>query len=425
MRAILLAAVVLAAAVVGACGGGDEKPTGPQKLDLTIGNLTPLTGYLDPFGKSAQRAADVAAEEIRKAAAKAGARHTVKVQHVDDKSEPKTALAEAKKLVKAGASCLTGPYGSGTAARVGAQVSVPSKVLQITPSAGAVQLTDVNDRGYLNRVVPPDTMQADALAEYMAGKLKGGARGKSVNIGTLESTYGAAVTKRFEQVWRGKGGQVGRKATYKADSTIFTAPADLLAQGKPDAWVFIDFVDTYLKVARELETNKSARWTPRKTFATESLASPRLPTAGPTVSDGLSGVAISAPEKGEPAEAFDTAYKRVPGTTRQTYDAQQFDAVVLCYLAAVAAGTTKGEDMKDELRGITAAPGRKYTWLQLDQAIRALESGADINYEGVSGPIELNDDGDATAAVYDVFRFKDGKLDLTDQIAIPVGSGGV
>ena len=98
---------------------------------------------------------------------------------------------------------------------------------------------------------------------------------------------------------------------------------------------------------------------------------------------------------------------------------------MLCYLSAVAAGTTKGDDMKDELRAITAAPGRKYTWLELDQAIRALESGIDINYEGVSGPIELNADGDATAGVYDVYRYKDGKLDVTDQIAVPVGTGGV
>ena len=81
--------------------------------------------------------------------------------------------------------------------------------------------------------------------------------------------------------------------------------------------------------------------------------------------------------------------------------------------------------MKDELRAITAAPGRKYTWLELDQAIRALESGQDINYEGVSGPIEMNDKGDATAGVYDVYKVRNGKLDVVDQIAIPLRAGGV
>ena len=71
-----------------AAAGRDKKPTGPQKLDLEIGNLLPLTGFLDPFGKPSERAANVAAEEIRKAAAKAGARHTVQIHNVDYKSEP-------------------------------------------------------------------------------------------------------------------------------------------------------------------------------------------------------------------------------------------------------------------------------------------------------------------------------------------------
>ena len=426
MRAIGVATAVLALAVLGGCGGGsDEKPTGPQKLTLQIGNLVPLTGALDPFGKSAQRSAEVAIEEIRKAAAKAGAQHTVTVQNVDYKSDPKAAVDLGNKLVKSGKTCLTGPYGSGQTARVGAKVATPGKVLQISPSASAVQLADVKDTGYLNQLVPLDPLQADALAEHMSRELKGGAKGKTVNIGALESTYGKELTKRFEESWRNKGGSVGRKVTYKIDSTIFTAPADQLAEGKPDAWVFFDFIDTYLKVALELEKNKSADWSPRKTFASDSLANPRLATAGPTVNNGLTGVAISAPEKGKAQKAFDAAYKRGGDATRQTFDAQEFDAVVLCYLSAVAAGSTEGEAMKDELRAITAAPGRKYTWLELDQAIRALENGTDINYEGVSGPIELDADGNATAGVYDVYRFRKGKLEVTDQIPVPLGSGGV
>ena len=54
---------------------GWRERSGPQKLDLTIGNLVPLTGTLDAFGKPSQRATDVAVEEIRKAIAKASAAH--------------------------------------------------------------------------------------------------------------------------------------------------------------------------------------------------------------------------------------------------------------------------------------------------------------------------------------------------------------
>ncbi len=423
MRALALASAALAIVVAIGCGGSDEH-NGPQKLDLVVGNLVPLTGTLDAFGKPSQRAADVAAEEIRKAVAKTGAAHKLSVRTVDYKSDPGPAVDLANDLTKNGATCLTGPYGNGHAGRVAANASIPKQALQISPSASAAQLARVKDKGFLNQLVPRDDLQAVALAEYMSRKLKG-ARGKTVNIGTLESTYGKALTKRFEEAWRAKRGKVGAKATYRFDATTVAPQGDQLAGGNPDAWVFFDFAETYVRLGQELLNDKKADWTPRKTFGADALANPRLANIGPLVSNGLSGVAISAPEKGKAAEAFDAAFKRGGAATRQTFDAQTFDAVVLCYLSAVAAGTTKGTDMKDELRAITAAPGRKYTWLELDEAVRALESGQDIDYEGVSGPIELGKDGAATAGVYDVYRYRNGRLTVVDQIAIPLGAGGV
>ncbi len=115
-------------------GSEDKKPTGPQKLDLEIGNLLPMTGYLDPFGKPSERAADVAAEEIRKAAAKAGARHTVKLQTVDYKSDPNDAVdlgneaREERRDLPDRAVRLRARRAGGRPAS-----STPSRVLQITP----------------------------------------------------------------------------------------------------------------------------------------------------------------------------------------------------------------------------------------------------------------------------------------------------
>ena len=90
-------------------------------------------------------------------------------------------------------------------------------MLQISPAASGDALSKAEDRGYLNRVVPPDRLQADALVELLDDKLRGGARGKKVNIGALESTYGKDLTKEFDDAWTGKGGRVGRQETYRAD----------------------------------------------------------------------------------------------------------------------------------------------------------------------------------------------------------------
>ena len=173
-RRVAAAVAVLAAMVALAACGSEESTSGPQELDLKIGNLVPLTGFLEQFGEPAQQAADLAVDEIRKAAAKAGAQHKVTITHVDYRSEPKDAVdvrREARRERARAAWSARGP--AARSARVATQVAIPRKVLQITPAASGDALSKAEDRGYLNRVVPPDRLQADALVELLDDKLRG------------------------------------------------------------------------------------------------------------------------------------------------------------------------------------------------------------------------------------------------------------
>ncbi len=144
----------------------------------------------------------------------------------------------------------------------------------------------------------------------------------------------------------------------------------------------------------------------------------------PSIVEGMRGTAPGSPDKGQAATAFDSLYRSSAPTDvgRQTFDAQNFDAVILCYLAAVAAGSTDGKDMANKLVGVTAPPGTKYTWQQLPDAIRALEDGKDIDYQGASGAIDMNSDGDATAGVYDIYQFKGGALQIVGEVPVAAPS---
>jgi hypothetical protein len=136
--------------------------------------------------------------------------------------------------------------------------------------------------------------------------------------------------------------------------------------------------------------------------------------------EGFRGTAPGAPEKNpEPAKAFDRLYTSAAGPKRQTFDAQLFDATILCYLSAVAAGEADGTKMAAEVRDVSAPPGTSYSWEQLPQAIKALQDGKDINYIGAAGEIDMNDAGDATAGVYDLYRFKNGKISIYSELPIP------
>jgi branched-chain amino acid transport system substrate-binding protein len=84
--------------------------------------------------------------------------------------------------------------------------------------------------------------------------------------------------------------------------------------------------------------------------------------------------------------------------------------VILCYLGALAANSTDGADIADAITAVTGPPGTKYTFEQLPQAIEALQNGDDIDYEGASGPIDWDENGDLSRYVYDIQQFQNGKL---------------
>ena len=97
---------------------------------------------------------------------------------------------------------------------------------------------------------------------------------------------------------------------------------------------------------------------------------------------------------------------------------QQFDATILCYLAAVAAGSTDGQKIADELIDITAPGGTEYSWQQLPEAIKALEDGEDINYTGASGPLDMDVHGNPTNGVFDVYRYTSGALEKVGEVPV-------
>ena len=91
---------------------------------------------------------------------------------------------------------------------------------------------------------------------------------------------------------------------------------------------------------------------------------------------------------------------------------------MLCFLSAVAAGSTDPAAIQSKMREVASAPGEKYNFLQLTGAVKALMAGEDIDFEGVSGPLEIGPTGDTTASLYDIFTYKDGKLSVEQQMEV-------
>jgi ABC-type branched-subunit amino acid transport system substrate-binding protein len=418
---LLIAMLVLAAGAGQAGCGGDDGGDGGgagdgTALDLTIGDLVPLSGDLAAFGRPGRKAADLAVEQIEAAVKEAGTGDTVEIVHEDERIEPGAAARAARKLVDTEkATCLTGPWGS-SVLQVARSVTIPAKVLELSPSATGDDITGAKDDGLLNRTAPPDRLQGPALANVVEDAL-GGAQGRTVNIGARNDSYGTGLTDTFSRAWQQKGGRIGERVLYDPGQPSYNTEAQKISSGDPDAYMIVDLPETFRKLGPALV--RTGRWDPRKTFITDGLASSALSRdAGRAATEGMRGTAPGAPDTGAAAVAFDKLFRDAPGPERQTFDAHIFDAVILCYLTAVAAGSTDGADMAAKLIDLTAPGGEKYTWEQLPAAIEALRNGDDIDYDGASGPIDLNRDGDPTAGVYDLFRYREGQVEIYDETPI-------
>ena len=85
------------------------------------------------------------------------------------------------------------------------------------------------------------------------------------------------------------------------------------------------------------------------------------------------------------------------------YAAESYDAAIVIALAVVAAGTD-GSAHAEEIVGITR-DGEKCTTFA--DCLAILEAGGDVDYDGVSGPLDFNGNGEPLQGSYAVLEFGD------------------
>jgi branched-chain amino acid transport system substrate-binding protein len=408
---------------VAACGDDDDDDggAGETSLELTIGDSVPLSGDLADFGPPGQKAADVADGVIQDAISEAGVDHTVTLVHEDNcgGADQTCAVQAARKMVESdGASCITGAWASADTLPTAESVAIPDQVVLISPASTSDEITGLEDDGLVSRTSPPDSFQGPTLSEFLVEKALGQAEGATVNVGARNDAYGTGLADTFSAAWEAAGGQVGEEVVYDVKLPNYDTEAEQLVSGNPDGLVIVDFPETYNKVGPALVR---AGFDPKTTFVTDGLISGDLAEgAGADAVNGLRGTAPGVPDGDPSEEAFDALFTETEpaDVDRQTFDAQNFDAVILCYLAAVAAGSTEGADMAEHVVDISAPGGTEYTFEELPEAIEALQNGDDIDYQGASGPIDMDENGDATAGVYDIYEFTDGVPEPTDEIEV-------
>jgi ABC-type branched-subunit amino acid transport system substrate-binding protein len=275
---------------------------------------------------------------------------------------------------------------------------------------------ELSDHDLIDSTALPVSLEGDALAKAIERSL-GGAEGRTVNVAASTDPSADTISQDFTQAWHDDGGTVGGQIALASPPP--SSQASQITGNAPDAVLLVDDPTGFAQLLPALES--SPGWDPAVAWGSDQLVSPGLPEeVGSGAIEGMHAVAPGSPSGNQATSAFVEDFKSASPRKVEPapFAAQEFDATVLCYLAAVAAGSTDGQKMADELIDITAPGGPEYSWQQLPEAIKALEDGQDINYTGASGPLDMDVHGNPTNGVYDIYEYSSGELELVGQVPV-------
>jgi branched-chain amino acid transport system substrate-binding protein len=98
------------------------------------------------------------------------------------------------------------------------------------------------------------------------------------------------------------------------------------------------------------------------------------------------------------------------------YDANNYDQYILFALAMEAAGTTAGPEVAAQIIDVASAPGKKvYSYAE---GLEALANGEDIDFEGASSSLDMNETGNLNSPLLSVLRVVDGAWKPTEDVEV-------
>jgi ABC-type branched-subunit amino acid transport system substrate-binding protein len=158
-------------------------------------------------------------------------------------------------------------------------------------------------------------------------------------------------------------------------------------------------------------TEPPAETSPPATEApTESTAPGTAPAGGGGELEGMRGTTPKGADVTEWIGGVNDFWV-AKGNTELTdfnYAAESYDAVITIALAAAAAGTD-GSALGNEINGITGVGEKCTTFVD---CLAIIDAGGDPDYDGISGPLDFNGNGEPLAGSYAILEFgADNRLD--------------
>jgi ABC-type branched-subunit amino acid transport system substrate-binding protein len=395
----------------------------PRTSGLKIGALLPITGDLATYGASMQNAARLLVKTVNGCKGVLG--QPVTLISEDDQTDAAIGAAAMTKLVEAdGVAAVIGAAASSSSSAT-IPIAVRNQVVQISPASTSPMFTERarqgEFQGFWFRTAPPDTFQGKALAQLAIDS-----QFRRVAVLAVNNDYGNGLLDAFIPTYTALGGKVvnaKRPTRFDPRATAFDTEVQAAFANQPDAVLLIAYPETggvILKAAYEAGFLGKAT----QVMATDGLKDVSFARqVGKTVDSKyvVAGLQGTAPRpEGMGFQAFRQSFTSAYGKPPTIYDPNTWDAAALLVLAAEAAKANTGVAIRDHLRDVANPPGLPVT--DVCEGLSLLRQGKSINYQGASGTVDFNADGDVTG-LYEVWQIQaDGDIKMIKTLSIQSGN---
>jgi branched-chain amino acid transport system substrate-binding protein len=399
-----LAALGMLAAACGDGGGSEAAGGGGAKLigdgTLKVGYVLPETGQLAFLGPPQIQALKLAIKQINAEGGVLGKQIPDPVA-ADEAGDQAVAQQSADRVLASGVQAVIGAAASGMTLVIIDKIT-GAKVVECSASNTAPTFTNYQDSGYYFRTAPSDALQGPVLADTVVSDGH-----SNIAIVARADDYGKGLADATAKSLQQSGATVAVKDIYDPNATNFNASVQKVVNAKPDAVVVIAFEEGKQILKGLIE----AGYGPGKVgvYGADGLRSEELPKlVDPKNPSVLAGMKGTAPASAENAQFVKSLKQFAPGLKELQFAPQAYDCMTTIALAAEQAKTNDPAVFKNAMVGVTKDGTKCATFAACQRLISA---GTNIDYQGISGPLDFIAAGEPGEATIEVYSYdKSGKL---------------
>jgi branched-chain amino acid transport system substrate-binding protein len=237
-----------------------------------------------------------------------------------------------------------------------------------------------------------------------------------VSIIYLNDDFGTAVKDQLVASLDTLGVNVTDSVGYASGKSSYSSQLNQAASGDPDAIAFVTFPQGFIVMAKEafeMGLKDQVAY-----YGIENIkgSDVRDNLDAQTIS-GMSGTQPSPPTERDSFQQFISENEERFDRTPSIWEAYYFDSAMVMGLTTVAADSYESAALRDNVYELSRPPGESYTYWQFDDAVETLANGDPINYQGVSGNVDINQNGDVVGT-YRRWNFADGEFQTGDFVDV-------